>query len=149
VRVRIVGFLSCLVGLAVLSFYSARVGSAAVDTIPEISRHRGLPNGQEVRLTSDVKIAEIGSDRFTAEQGRARIDVLIPDDLRRDWDTTRPGIKPGDYVSLRAAYRAPGYLEAREYHVHKGRRLKIWVSVAALLIVGLLVVKQAREGKNA
>ncbi|RPJ62299.1 MAG: hypothetical protein EHM23_03865 [Acidobacteria bacterium] len=147
--VRILGVVSCLLGLAALSFYSARTGSAEVDTIPEIIAKGGLPNGQEVALTSDVKITDIGADRFVAQQGRARIGVLIPAQLKPTWEETKPGIQNGDYVSLRAIYRAPGYLEAREFHVHKGRRLKIWVSLVALLVVGLLIVKQVREGSNA
>ncbi len=147
--VRVLGFLSCLLGLAALSFYSARVGSAEVDTIPEIIARQGLPSGKEVALTSDVKITGIGSEEFTVEQGGARIGVLIPKEHQAAWEETRPGIKPGDYVSLRGIYRAAGCLEVREYHVHKGRRLKIWVSLAALLVVALLVAKQAREGNNA
>ncbi|RPJ83992.1 MAG: hypothetical protein EHM18_12690 [Acidobacteria bacterium] len=147
--VRILGVVSCLLGLAALSFYSARTGSAEVDTIPEIIAKGGLPNGQEVALTSDVKITDIGADQFVAKQGRARIGVLIPAELMPIWEKTKPGIKIGDYVSLRAVYRSPGHLEAREFHVHKGRRLKIWVSLAALLVFGFLIVKQVREGNNA
>lgn len=146
---RFPGFLACLLALAALSFYSERVGSVQVDTIPEIVARQGLPNGQEVALTSDAKVVEIRADGFTAEQGGSRIGVRIPPQLSRDWQTTKQEITPGDYISLRGVYRAGGYLEARDYHVHKGRRLKIWVSVAALLAVTLLVGKQVREGKNA
>lgn len=148
-KLRILGFLSCLLGLAALSFYSARVGAPAVDTVPEIKSRGDLPGGQEVALTSDVKIVEIGANDFTVEQGGARMDVRIPGELRANWEETKPTIKAGDYVSLRATYQSAGYLEAREYHVHKGRRLKIWVSLAALLVAALVIGKQAREGENA
>lgn len=147
--VRVLGFFSCLLALAALSFYSVRIGSVEVDTIPEIVARRGLPDGQEVALTSDAKVVEIRADGFTAEQGGATIGVLIPERLRKDWQTTRQEITPADYISLRGVYRTGGYLEARDYHVHKGRRLKIWVSVAALLAVTVLVAGQVREGKNA
>jgi len=149
VTVRVVGFLACVLTLAALSFYSARVGATQVDTIPEIVAREGIPSGQEVALTSDVTITGVGANDFTAEQGGAAIRVLIPARLRTDWEAARAGIKAGDHVSLRGIYRGAGYLEARDFHVHKGRRLKIWVSLAALLAAGLIVVKQAREGKNA
>ncbi len=146
---RVLGVVSCLLGLAALSLYSARVGSVEVDTIPEIIAHRGLPNGQEVALTSDVKIARVGPTDFTVEQGGDKIGVRIPSELGSAWEITRRTVNAGDFISLRAVYRSEGYLEAREFHVHKGRRLKIWVSIGALLIAGVLIGKHAREGKNA
>lgn len=147
--VRVLGFLACLLGLVALSFYSARVGAPAVDTVPELKAHLGLAGGQEVALTSDVKIVEVRANDFTVEQGRARIDVRIPEKLQADWEEKKRTAKAGDYVSLRGIYQSAGYLEAREYHIHKGRRLKIWVSLAALLVAVFLIGKQVREGENA
>lgn len=147
--IRIAGFLSCLLALAALSFYSVRVGSDQADTIPEIVAGQGVESGQEIALTSDVTVTEIGASEFVAEQNGARIRVLIPPQLRPEWEDTRTDLKVGDHISLRGVCRKAGYLEARQYHVHKGRRLKIWISVAALLVAGGLIFKQVREGRNA
>ncbi|RPI29642.1 MAG: hypothetical protein EHM61_00865 [Acidobacteria bacterium] len=148
-RPSVLGFLSCLLFLGALCFYSARFGSAAVDTIPEIRAKGRSAIGQEVALTSDVKVVRLLDNGFIARQGGAQMEVTISDEVESQWNAAKHGLAVGDFVSLRAVCKQTGLLEAREFHVHKGRRLKIWVSIAALLAAAAILFVQFRKGKYA
>jgi hypothetical protein len=77
--------------------------------------------------------------------------VRIAADLQWKWSTWRGQFKRGDFVSMRAVYHAEdgGYLLLQEFHFHKGRRLKMFLSLAALvLLAGLLMAERTKVFRN-
>lgn len=53
-------------------------------------------------------------------------------------------VSPGDYVQLKAIFHKEGYLGLKHLYVAKGRRLKILVSIAPVVLVLFLLFRTYR-----
>ena len=83
-----------------------------------------------------AKVVGLVPHQFRVENWeKAQIAVHIPEHLDAAWKKWREQLQVGHYVSLRAVVQPEGYLLLDDMHIHKGRRLKVWVSVLALLLL--------------
>jgi hypothetical protein len=133
-----------VLGIVALCAYSAIVGPRAIDTIPEVLAAPLASDGVELRLGSDVKVVGVDARGFRVAQRGQQITVRVPPDVHRGWSNGDRPWRVGEFVSMRAVYRADegGYLVLRELHQHGGRSLKVWVSAVALLVVAGAVVRE-------
>jgi hypothetical protein len=134
-------------GIAGLCLYSGIIGSRQIDTIPEVLDNPPAADGTELRLGSDVKLSGIQAHEFQVEQLGARIVVRVPAELKKAWAVWSEQLRVGDYVSMKATYHSEekGYLLLHTLHPHKGRRLKIWVSLGALILVAGMMTRDWRK----
>jgi len=82
------------------------------------------------------------------QQGGARIEARIPPALKSRWNEERVGIAPREFISLRGTVLPGPAIEIQEYHLHRGRTLKIWLSLAALLVAVAVVFYEWREERS-
>jgi hypothetical protein len=130
-----------------LCIYSGIVGPREIDTISEVLEASHRADGLVLRLGSDTKVVDLRESGFLVEQSGKRLPVRIPADLQRQWRTWKDQLRRGDFVSMRAVYRAEegGCLLLQEFHIHKGRRLKMVLSLVALfLLAGLLMAGRTK-----
>jgi hypothetical protein len=130
----------CAASLLGLCSYSAIVGPGRMDGVPQALASPQLAAGLELRLASDVRVVQVHPQEFLVQLHGAQIPVRVPGNVEREWGVWKKQLQVGDYVSLRAVLQPEGYLLLQDMHIHKGRRLKIWVSVFALiLLTGIFV----------
>jgi hypothetical protein len=134
----------CAASLFGLCTYSAVVGPGQSDSLPKALANPHLDAGLVLRLPSVVRVMEVRPQEFWVHQRGAQIVVRIPEQLEQDWMGRGQQLQAGDYVSLEATFHPDGYLLLRDMHVHKGRRLKIWVSLLALLVLAGLLLHERR-----
>lgn len=137
--------LSCL---AAMSIYSAVVGPRRVDTVRELISGGQEVRGREIELVSDVRVMSFDADGMLLQQGGARIEARIPPALKSRWDEERAEIAPREFISLRGRILPGPAIEIQEYHLHRGRTLKIWLSLAALLVAAAVVFYEWREERR-
>ncbi len=137
--------LSCL---AALSIYSALVGPGRVDTIRELVGRGPDVRGRQIELVSDVRVISFDADGMLLEQGGTRIEARIPQELKSRWDEERVKIAPREFISLRGTVLPGPGIEVRDYHLHRGRTLKIWLSLAALLVAAAVIFYEWREERR-
>jgi hypothetical protein len=126
----------CLLGLCL---YSGIVGSQRSYDLPKVVANPITYTDRELKFEY-ISTVKVLPQEFQVEQLGARIFVQIPENLDKEWAVWRKQLEVGDYVSLRAVFHPEGHLLLHEMHVHKGRRLKVWVSLFALLfLAGLLI----------
>ena len=129
----------CLVGLCL---YSGIVGSQRSARILKILADPLAYVGVQLELAY-VRVVHVAPQRFRVEYRDTQIAVRMPAHLDRAWETWREQLQVGHYVSLRAVVQPEAYLFLHEMHIHKGRRLKVWVSVFALLVLaGMLIYER-------
>jgi hypothetical protein len=93
-----------------------------------------------------AKVVHLVPHQFRVENWEeAQIAVRIPDPLEAVWKQWREQLQVGHYVSLRAVVQPEGYLLLDDMHIHQGRRLKVWVSVLALLLLGGKLLHERRQ----
>jgi len=132
--------LIALAALAALSTYSAMVGPGRVDTVRELVRQPGQVIGQQVALESNVRVVSHDADTLLLRQGGEQIRARIPVRLKSRWDEDRAEIEPREFISLRGRVIAGPAIEIEEYHLHKDRSFKIWLSLASLLVLVAVVI---------
>jgi hypothetical protein len=141
-RLRIIVCIATLIGLC---SYSAVIGPGHIDSLPEALAWPTRGAGSMLRLPADVKVVHIYSREFVVQQRGTRVSVRVPDDLAQEWAVWKQQLQVDDYVSLKATFHPKGYLLLQDMHVHRGRRLKIWVSVLALfVVVGRLIHERTK-----
>jgi hypothetical protein len=138
-------FTVCALTLLGLCLYSGVVGPTQVDTISEILANTVAFVSQEVKLGAGVRVVRVLSREIEVEQRQARIIVRVPQGLEKEWEEWRSQLKVGDDVTLRGVYHPEGYLLLTEMHVHKGRPLKIGISLAALLLLAGMLFHKNRK----
>lgn len=137
------------VALVGLCGYSAIFGPEHIATIPEVLANRAIFVGRELKLASGIEVVQVFPRELQVAQQGASIGVRVPENLAKDWEGWKKELKPGDFVSLTAVFQQEGYLLLRELHVHKGRLLKIWVSLSALLLLPvMLILERSRSPFN-
>ncbi len=57
-----------------------------------------------------------------------------------------PGLAPGRYADIEAVFHAPDRFEVVAAHAHLERRVKIWGSLAAAMIVCVALFRVWRRG---
>jgi hypothetical protein len=139
------GSIICAVCLLGLCFYSASVGPGQVDSIRRLLANPGLYAGAQLRLPADVTIVEVRPWELLVQQDRAQIAVRVPEYIAQEWSDWRQQLQVGDVISLRATFQPEGYLLLHDMHVHRGRRLKIWVSVLALFLLAAILIHERRS----
>jgi hypothetical protein len=128
-----------------LCLYSYLVAPQRTDSIPKIVANPHRSVGREIKLGSDTKVIWVRPQEFQVEQAGAVILVKPPENLQREWESWRRQLQPGDYVSLKGMVQPGGFLRLQNMHIHKGRMLKVWVSLAGLLVFGGILVHESRE----
>jgi len=130
-----------------LCLYSGIIGPRQIDTIPEVLADPPAADGTELRLGSDAELISIQEYEFHVEQLGARIVVRIPAELRTEWAVWSEQLRIGDYISMKATYRSEGqgYLLLHTFHPHRGRRLKVWVSLGALVLLAGMMMQDWRQ----
>lgn len=129
-----------------LCTYSAIVGPDQVVTIPEVLASPVGFTNKQLNLTSDVKVAQILPGEFQVEQLGGRIAVRIPKKVEKQWEIWREQLQVGEFVSLSGVFHQEGYILLDQLHIHNGRRLKIWVSfLALLLLVAVLIYERMKS----
>ena len=124
-KLHIIVYTATLVGLC---SYSAVVGPGRIDSLPEALAWPTRTAGSALRLPADVKVVH-AYPRSLWCNSAAHISVRVPDDIEQKWAVWKRQMQVGDYISLTATFHPEGYLLLHDMHVHRGRRLKIWVSV--------------------
>ena len=103
----------------------------------------------ELRLPSDVRVVQVHPREFLVQQHGAQITVLVPESIDQEWGVWKKQLQVGDYVRLKAMLHPEGYLLLHDMHLHKGRRLKIWVSVLAIfLLAGILIHERTKTSSR-
>ncbi len=139
-----------LAALAALCTYSALVGPQRVDTVRELVRQGRQVTGQQVALESNVRVVSYDADTLLLQQGQARIQARIPVVLKSRWNEDRTEIKPREFISLRGTVVPGPAIVIEDYHLHKDRSFKIWLSLAALLVlIPVVFLEWRRERSNA
>jgi hypothetical protein len=138
-------FILCIATLLGLCTYSAVVGPEQVDSIRKVLMNAEASAGMEVKLASNVRVVQVLPWELQVEQRRTQISVQVPERAAKEWEAWREQLQVGDQVSLRAVFHPEGYLLLREMHVHKGRSLKIWVSVGALLLLAGILCRERMQ----
>jgi hypothetical protein len=136
----------CITLLIGLSSYSEVVGPEHMDRLPRALAQPDRVAGAELRLPSNVKVVQVHPRAFVVRQRDAEIAVRVPDHLEPEWAVWQQQVQVGDYVSLKATFHPEGYLLLRDMHVHQGRRLKIWVSVLALVLLAGILLHERGKG---
>jgi hypothetical protein len=84
--------------------------------------------------------------------GPARITTVSPDGFMAGsgdgvcFSGAFPELAPGAYADVEAVFHAPDRFEAVAVHEHLERRVKIWGSLAAALVVAALIFRAWRRG---
>lgn len=129
----------CLAGLCL---YSGIAGPQRSYTIPKLLAAPVGAAGAELTLGPNAKVVQVLPQGFEVEQLGAQLFVRVSGNLEKAWKVWKNQLRKADYVSLRAVFHPEGYLLLQEMHIHKGRRLKIWVSVFALLLLASIVINE-------
>jgi hypothetical protein len=91
-----------------------------------------LYDGQEIILEDHLQVNSVSKDRFEITQDYTKILVI----------GISEGLRPGDYLSLRANFHRQGYLTLQELHINKLWSLKMVGSLfAAIFITGLFFMR--------
>ncbi len=99
---------------------------------PDLSEILSVPQqyvGQRVVVFVECRIAEITPDGFFLQQGA--IHVLAK--------TSERGLRVGEFVSVEGFVRAPNVIEVTRMRIAHGRRWKMLVSLAPVIIVAMLL----------
>lgn len=129
-------------GLVGLCFYSHYVGPQQGYRLSEILADPLAYAGVSLSLAY-AKVIHLVPQQFRVENWeKAQIAVRIPAHLKAAWKKWQEQLQVGHYVSLRAVVQPEGYLLLDEMHIHKGRRLKVWVSVLALLLLASKLIHE-------
>jgi hypothetical protein len=136
----------CIILLIGLCSYSAVVGPEHLDSLPWALAQPDRVAGSELRLPSNMKVVQIHPGAFVVRQRDAQIAVRVPDHLEPEWVVWQQQLQVGNYVSLKAMFHPEGYLLLHDMHVHRGRRLKIWVSVLALVLLAGILLHERGKG---
>jgi hypothetical protein len=96
-------------------------------------------DGREVDLVSEGVVASVSAQGFVLSELGREIAVRAPVDPE----------DVGRYVHVRGTFHAerpgaPAWIEPAALHVHKGRRWKIWLSLAPLVWVAWLLASSFR-----
>lgn len=123
------GFLLLLIGLIYYGYrYNPRVNlSMCLNDPLKYDRY-------EVSIGTEAKVVERLSDGFILQE--------MGHTIRVKGDPQN--VSPGDYVRLRAIFHKEGYLDLKLLYVAKGRRLKILVSIAPVVLVLFLFFRTYR-----
>jgi hypothetical protein len=138
-------FVLCAVTLSGLCAYSAIVGPRRVVTLPEVLANPATSAGVELRLPLSTKVVQVLPRAFQIEQHGVQLSVRVPADLEQEWKVWGEQLQVHDAVSLRAVFHPEGSLILRDMHIHKGRGLKIWVSVFALFLLAGILLHERRK----
>ncbi|MDZ7723133.1 MAG: hypothetical protein U5R06_10095 [candidate division KSB1 bacterium] len=108
--------------------------------IPDITLQMCLQDpdrydGTTITVGNEATVKNLTHDGFIIKQ-RGR---LIPVNSARVND-----LKPGVFINFSAVFHKPGWLQAKEIHIMKQRRLKIWVSVIPVIVVVILFFRHFR-----
>jgi len=135
----------CAIILVGLCSYSAIIGPRSLDSLREALAQPALAAGLELRLGPSVKVVDVHPRAFVIRQRGAQIAVRIPDPREPQWVVWKQPLEVGDHISLRGTFHPEGYLVLHDMHIHSGRRLKIGVSVLALmLLAGMLIYERMK-----
>jgi hypothetical protein len=136
-------FLLCAATLFGLCAYSAVVGPMQTTSIAKVFVDPAAFAGKELTLAS--RVVQVLPRELVVQQQGMRIPIRPPENAEKAWEVWRTPPQVGDYVSLRAVFHPEGYLILHDIHVHKGRRLKIWVSVFALLLLAGILIRERTD----
>ena len=89
-------------------------------------------DGVTLKFGGNSKAGEVSEDRFELVRGKDKMTVM-----------GRVGdLKKNDYIVMKAIFHKEGYLELKDIHVRKLRRLKIYLSVLPVFLVVGLILRQ-------
>jgi hypothetical protein len=138
-------FLPSTVVIFAICSYSAIEGPGREDSIAKAVLNPALFAGREFKLPSNTKVLQVSPRGMQVVQRGVQIAVHLPETLAKEWQAWGGQLQAGDYVSLRAVFQPEGYLLLQEMHIHDGRKLKIWVSVLALLLLVGIIIRERRR----
>jgi hypothetical protein len=131
-------------GLVGLCVYSSIVGPQHTYDMSQLLADPSRSAGLELEL-GYTQIEDISNREFRVQRQGTRLSVWIPTRLQEEWERWQAQLEVGDYVSLRAVLLPEGHLSLQDLHIHKGRRLKIWVSLIAVGLLAGMVLHEHRQ----
>ena len=145
-KLQILFYSLTLLGLCV---YSAHVGPQQITTVRDIQKNPAWFHGQELRLSSEIRVSQLLHDGFLIEQRRAKMHVRILGKGAGLLEKERSSLKVGDLVSLRGRWHGEGYLLLEELHFQKIRLGRILLSSVTVLALLVLFLYNTRLFQNA
>jgi hypothetical protein len=95
--------------------------------------------GRRVAVFVECRIAQITPDGFFLQQGAVRV-------LAK---TSERDLRVGDFVSVEGIFRAPNLIEVTRMRIAYGRRWKMLVSIAPVIIVAALLRRNLEFDRRA
>lgn len=128
-------FVAALLLLAGLAAYAAASSHWQCASLGDCLAHPGQCDGRTV-VAGTARIAAVSPDAFTVRVGDRFVRFLGSFD----------GLAAGKYADVEAVFHAPDRFETVAAHAHLERRVKVWGSLAAALIVAALLFRVWRRG---
>lgn len=92
-----------------------------------------IHDGKTINIGNEATVQKLTKDGFIIRQLGRTIPVK---------SSTVESLKPGVFINFTAVFHKEGWLEAKQVHVMKKRRVKIWISVLPVIVIFILFFNQ-------
>lgn len=127
---RFLKLLAALLLLAGLGAYAATASFWQCKSLGDCLTDARRCDGQEL-VVGPTRVTAVAPDGFTIHSSQGAF----------FFQGSFPGLTPGKYADIQALFHAPNRFEAMAVHIHMERKIKIWGSLAAAMIVAGLLLR--------